>query len=407
MGMLPGLVLRASLAHPCLGLHPVAFRRPDCCVYRSLRARRAPRRSCRACRGKCAAMAFPRRTPAAASAGGLLRMSARGRVRTGRQAVRAVSSRSPGGAGAGATLTRTSEWEPAMQRLTVRRYLSLSLASLSSPENERPALLIWPETSMPFDYRTAQGIRSSCGRWPGLRCGASVRRAGLPQDPQRGWTPSIVLIFIDGAGRDAGWYDKEHLVPFGEYVPPFLDLPFMRPLLRDRFTPGSASARCACRWRRPRRRFRRDHSRLFWACSSAMNQFSRNWPANRLPKGEPAGEYQQRCVVRPLCRAEGSIFPSAFSGLWSSAAGWSGPPIPGFPLSLIPVEPLWPARRFSGRKPLPMPLFRWRNIPSLCCNRGCPGAASCFFLFFSRRYASGRGVPSHNDKDCPCFSLLI
>ena len=52
-------------------------------------------------------------------------------------------------------LDQNVKWEPTMQRLTVKRYLSLSAASLSVPEPERPALLIWPETAMPFDYQSA------------------------------------------------------------------------------------------------------------------------------------------------------------------------------------------------------------------------------------------------------------
>ena len=134
--------------------------------------------------------------------------------------------------------------EPAMQRLTVRRYLSLSAESLSVPESERPELLIWPETAMPFDYQTAPELSAA------IRAFARDRRVallfGAPGFRNRG--DGVVdafnrayLIAPNGVGE--GWYDKEHLVPFGEYVPPFLDLPFLRPLLQGvgEFLPGEST----------------------------------------------------------------------------------------------------------------------------------------------------------------------
>ena len=124
-------------------------------------------------------------------------------------------------------LDQNVKWEPAMQRLTVKRYLSLSAESLSVPESERPELLIWPETAMPFDYQTAPELSAA------IRAFARDRRVallfGAPGFRNRG--DGVVdafnrayLIAPNGVGE--GWYDKEHLVPFGEYVPPFLDLPF-------------------------------------------------------------------------------------------------------------------------------------------------------------------------------------
>ena len=58
-------------------------------------------------------------------------------------------------------LDQNVKWEPAMQRLTVKRYLSLSAESLSVPESERPELLIWPETATPFDYQTAPELSAA------------------------------------------------------------------------------------------------------------------------------------------------------------------------------------------------------------------------------------------------------
>ena len=141
-------------------------------------------------------------------------------------------------------LDQNVKWEPAMQRLTVRRYLSLSAESLSVPESERPELLIWPETAMPFDYQTAPELSAAIRAFARDRGVALL--FGAPGFRNRG--DGVVdafnrayLIAPNGVGE--GWYDKEHLVPFGEYVPPFLDLPFLRPLLQGvgEFLPGEST----------------------------------------------------------------------------------------------------------------------------------------------------------------------
>ena len=178
-------------------------------------------------------------------------------------------------------LDQNVKWEPAMQRLTVRRYLSLSAESLSVPESERPELLIWPETAMPFDYQTAPELSAA------IRAFARDRRVallfGAPGFRNRG--DGVVdafnrayLIAPNGVGE--GWYDKEHLVPFGEYVPPFLDLPFLRPLLQGvgEFLPGESTGPLVL----PATRI---GGRLFWACSFVMNPSFPSWPASRSPKG--------------------------------------------------------------------------------------------------------------------------
>ena len=64
-------------------------------------------------------------------------------------------------------LEQDVKWEPAMQRLTVKRYLSLSAEALSVPEAERPELLIWPETAMPFDYQTHPALPAAIRAFAG------------------------------------------------------------------------------------------------------------------------------------------------------------------------------------------------------------------------------------------------
>lgn len=138
-------------------------------------------------------------------------------------------------------LDQNVKWEPSMQRLTLQRYLTLSAEALAVPAGERPALLIWPETAMPFDYQAHPDYPSRIRTFAAdhkvaLILGAPGFRR-LPSDN--------VLLFnrayaISPTGEDTAWYEKTHLVPFGEYTPPYLDIPLLRPLLQGvgTFSPG-------------------------------------------------------------------------------------------------------------------------------------------------------------------------
>lgn len=139
------------------------------------------------------------------------------------------------------SLNQDVKWEPAMQRLTVKRYLSLSREALSVPAAERPELLIWPETAMPFDYQRHAEFPALLRRF--ARENDTALLVGAPGFRSRldGEADAFNRAYlISPAGADLGWYDKAHLVPFGEYVPPYLDIPFLRPLLQGvgEFVPG-------------------------------------------------------------------------------------------------------------------------------------------------------------------------
>lgn len=138
------------------------------------------------------------------------------------------------------------KWEPPFQKHTLDRYLALSKTALeqaaSFPGRLTPSLVLWPETAMPFyfqlhhdyaamlrDFAAQNGVYLAFGA-------LGVERATAP--------PSLRnrLYLISRAGITAGSYDKEHLVPFGEYIPFALDIPFLGELLQGfNFTPGSDS----------------------------------------------------------------------------------------------------------------------------------------------------------------------
>lgn len=114
-------------------------------------------------------------------------------------------------------IDQSRKWDPAFQDEIVRRYLELSGDAVLS--NPRPGLLVWPETAAPFflgledrftprlqEFARSSGVALLVGA-PGVG-----RADGRPHYYNR-------LFLLDAGGKIVGSYAKQHLVPFGEYVP--------------------------------------------------------------------------------------------------------------------------------------------------------------------------------------------
>lgn len=136
------------------------------------------------------------------------------------------------------------KWEPGMQRNTLANYLELSTTALKA--SPAPSLLVWPETSMPFDYARHDTLspllrQFAASRQTTVLFGAVGREAEAGREARKGrsWRTTNRAHLISPAG-DAGWYEKEHLVPFGEYAPAWLDFDFLGFLLEGvgNFSPG-------------------------------------------------------------------------------------------------------------------------------------------------------------------------
>ncbi|NJD56020.1 MAG: apolipoprotein N-acyltransferase [Nitrospirae bacterium] len=108
------------------------------------------------------------------------------------------------------------KWEPAFQNEVVDIYEKLSRNALSA----RPALLVWPETAVPFyfgyDQRNSDRLMQFQKDTGSYLLFGSVLVKSRAKDRAE-LTNSVVML--DKEGKKSFSYDKIHLVPFGEYVP--------------------------------------------------------------------------------------------------------------------------------------------------------------------------------------------
>lgn len=138
------------------------------------------------------------------------------------------------------------KWDPAYQEATVREYLALSEEALSrQPES----LVIWPETALPFYPLENPLFLDLTGLTRPHRVCLFTGAPHREPDPEHGglrYFNSSFLIAPDG--RVVGQYHKQHLVPFGEYIPLRKLLPFFAPIVETLgdFSPGESRAPLAC-----------------------------------------------------------------------------------------------------------------------------------------------------------------
>lgn len=123
-------------------------------------------------------------------------------------------------------LPQDAKFSPANRDAIMQRYLALSDRA-TSPRSTGVAdvtHLIWPESAFPFLlHRDARALAQIAGLLPAgvtLVTGAARMSEGLPGEAPRYYN-AVQTIADDG--EILSTYDKQHLVPFGEYFPHFLD----------------------------------------------------------------------------------------------------------------------------------------------------------------------------------------
>ncbi|WPD25016.1 MAG: apolipoprotein N-acyltransferase [Candidatus Electrothrix scaldis] len=136
------------------------------------------------------------------------------------------------------------KWSPTQKEKTVDRYLSLSLQALG--QEEKPELLVWPETALPF-YPTREPLMNKIRAFQRKNEVRILTGSPFfivnPKDQTRVFYFNSALL-LNQSGRLTARYNKQHLVPFGEYVPLRTYLWFLKPIVEliGDFTPGNSFA---------------------------------------------------------------------------------------------------------------------------------------------------------------------
>ena len=109
-------------------------------------------------------------------------------------------------------IDQSLKWDRGYQTATLEIYERLARGVMA----ERPGLLVWPETAVPFLLRREAELSQRV-----LSFAADIQVPMLVGSPDLGEDGLFYnsAFLIDRDGRIAGRYDKRHLVPFGEYVP--------------------------------------------------------------------------------------------------------------------------------------------------------------------------------------------
>jgi apolipoprotein N-acyltransferase len=108
-----------------------------------------------------------------------------------------------------------AQWRPEVAPHQLALYLDLTRTAVQA---HRPALVVWPESAMTFFIAQEPRHRQAIGRIVGAAGSQLV--AGGPRTSQGSAARIHNAAFLfDPTGAVRAWYDKERLLPFGEYFP--------------------------------------------------------------------------------------------------------------------------------------------------------------------------------------------
>lgn len=129
-----------------------------------------------------------------------------------------------------ANIPQSMKWDEEWNYKTVHKYLAMS----QSTNIENITHIIWPETALPFVISESSPLLEIIGQITPEN-GAIITGALRAEYTASGVIKQMwnSLIVVTKSGQMHSYYDKSHLVPFGEYVP------FRNFLPLDKITHGS------------------------------------------------------------------------------------------------------------------------------------------------------------------------
>lgn len=141
-------------------------------------------------------------------------------------------------------INQAEKWNPENKLASVNKHISLTNAILKA--NQPAKLILWPETSLPFYpsfdpvfYHVQAETVLKDGSDYELLCGAPHI---VPRSKKKYDLYNAALIMR--RDKTIGFYFKQHLVPFGEYIPLRSILPFPKAIVESigDFSPGKDAA---------------------------------------------------------------------------------------------------------------------------------------------------------------------
>lgn len=127
------------------------------------------------------------------------------------------------------------KWSESYQEATLEQYLTLTDSGMGTLHKTGPRLIIWPETAMPFFFQSHPLGRRLVNAVHALKTPLLFGAPGFTAVtgiPRSQW-PLFNCAYLLVPGHPvAQIYEKEHLVPFGEYLPSFLDFPALEVLFQ-------------------------------------------------------------------------------------------------------------------------------------------------------------------------------